>query len=62
MLNDECFWFAGYASCFPLGLEEIEESVPLAQQLLALLPAGTSSEFLQEIEMHLYPVALFSSF
>ena len=62
MLNDECFWFAGYAPCFPLGLAEIKESVPLVQQLLALLPAGISSEFLQETEMHLYPVALFSSF
>ena len=62
MLNDECFWFAAYASCFPLGLEEIKESVPLVQQLLALLPADISSEFLQKIEMHLYPVAPFSSF
>ena len=46
---------------FHWGLKK-SKSVPLVQQLLALLLAGISSEFLQEIEMHLYPVALFSSF
>lgn len=29
MLNDDYAWFVGYTSCFPLGLEEMKESVPL---------------------------------